>query len=305
MTKRVQEILSWYEAQPKAVRTNLQRILEHGRLGGTGRLVILPVDQGVEHGPDRSFAANPAGYDPLYHFKLAVEAGCSAHAAPLGALEMGAHLYADKIPLILKANGSEGLSKTSDAFSTLFATVDDAVRLGCAAIGYTIYPGSALSPQMYQILRHLIAEARSKGLVSVVWAYPRGSGLPSKEAETAIDIVSYAAHLSCQLGAHIVKVKLPSSHVALEVNQKVYEKYQIPISTLTERVKHVVQCAFNGQRIVIFSGVEAKDEQAVLEEIKAVRDGGGFGSIIGRNSFQRPWDDAVGFLGKVMAIYEK
>jgi class I fructose-bisphosphate aldolase len=271
-------------------------------LGGTGRLVILPVDQGFEHGPARSFAPNPPGYDPRYHFDLAIAAGCNAYAAPLGFLEAGAAEFAGEIPLILKLNNSDSLVGGGDPCPALTGSVDEALRLGCAAIGFTIYPGSGARNEMYGQIRALSEEAKRKGLAVVVWSYPRGGGL-SKEGETAIDVVAYAAQIAAQLGAHLIKVKPPTAHIEQSAAKKVYEKERIPIGTLAERVRHVVQSAFNGRRIVIFSGGEAKETSAIFDEVRAIRDGGGFGSIIGRNSFQRPRDEALKFLGTVMQIY--
>lgn len=302
MTERVREILSWYRSENPGVLANLARLLDHGRLAGTGKLVILPVDQGFEHGPARSFAPNPAAYDPRYHFELAIEAGCNAYAAPLGFLEAGAAEYAGEIPLILKLNNSDTLYTGTDPCPAITASVDDALRLGCAAIGFTIYPGSAARNEMYGQLRALAEEAKRRGLAVVVWSYPRGSGL-SKAGETAVDVVAYAAQIAAQLGAHLIKVKPPTAHIEQEAARKVYEKQRIPIETLADRVRHVVQSAFNGRRIVIFSGGEAKETGAILDEIRAIRDGGGFGSIIGRNSFQRPRREAVDFLHTVMDIY--
>jgi len=302
MQERVREILSWYRHENPGVPAKLARMLNHGKLGGTGKLVILPVDQGFEHGPARSFAPNPAGYAPEYHVKLAIESGCNAYAAPLGFIESVAADYAAEIPLILKINSHEVLYDEKDPMPALTASPRDALRLGCAAIGFTIYPGSANFRAMYEQLRAVTEEAKGYGLAVVVWSYPRGSNL-SKEGETAIDVVAYAAQIAAQMGANLIKVKLPTAHVELAEAQKVYEKYQIPVGTLAERVRHVVQSAFDGKRIVIFSGGPAKDDEAVFDELRAIRDGGGFGSIIGRNSFQRPKAEALVFLSKVMDIY--
>lgn len=303
MQDRIREILSWYSDENPGVRANLARMLNHGRLAGTGKMVILPVDQGFEHGPARSFAPNPAGYDPRYHFELAIEAGCNAYAAPLGFIEGGVSDYAGEIPLILKCNNHDLLNDERDPISAVTASVSDALRLGCSAVGFTIYPGSAERNTMYEQLREIAEEAKSVGLAVVVWSYPRGSSL-GKEGETAIDVVAYAAQIAAQLGANIIKVKLPSEHVELTEAQKVYQKYEIPISTLAERVHHVVQSAFNGRRIVIFSGGTYAEDDKFFTEVRAIRDGGGFGSIIGRNSFQRSKEDALKFLGTVMGIYE-
>jgi class I fructose-bisphosphate aldolase len=302
MTKRVQEILSWYAGDNPGTRTNLARLLNHGKLAGTGRLVILPVDQGFELGPARSFASNPGGYDPRYHFQLAIDAGGNAYAAPLGFLEAGAADFAGEVPLILKLSNHDTLVDEKDPISAQTGSVRDALRLGCVAIGYTIYPGSAQCREMYQQLRELAEEAKAHGLVMVVWSYPRGSSL-SKEGETAIDIVAYAAQIAAQLGAHLIKVKLPSAQIEQAVAKKVYEAQKIPVASAADRVRHVVQSAFDGRRVVIFSGGAKEDDQTFFNDVRAIRDGGGFGSIIGRNSFQRPKADALKFLGTVMKLY--
>jgi len=301
-TDRVREILSWYGSDSPGTLTNLSRMLSAGTLGGTGKMVILPVDQGFEHGPGRSFAKNPAGYDPRYHFQLAIDAGCNAYAAPLGFLEAGAREFAGQIPLILKLNNHDVLYEEKDPEQAITGSVRDALRLGCVGIGYTIYPGSSARIEMYTRLRELGEEAKANGLVLVVWSYPRGSGL-SKEGETGIDVTAYAAHIAAQLGAHIVKVKLPSAHLEQAAAKKVYETEKVPVGTLAERVRHVVQSTFAGRRVVIFSGGPAVGDDQVFDEVRAIRDGGGFGSIIGRNSFQRKNPDALKFLATVMAIY--
>ncbi|MGH7381536.1 MAG: class I fructose-bisphosphate aldolase [Candidatus Methylomirabilales bacterium] len=302
MTKPVREILSWYGSDNPGTLTNLARLLNHGKLAGTGKMVILPVDQGFEHGPARSFAPNPPAYDPRYHFELAIEAGCNAFAAPLGFLEAGAREFAGQVPLILKVNDRDALLEEKDPHQALTGGVSDALRLGCVGIGFTIYPGSAHRIAMYEQIRAIAEEAKRYGLVVVIWSYPRGSGL-SKQGETAIDVCGYAAHIAAQLGAHLVKVKLPSAHIEQEAARKVYEKERIQIGTLADRVRHVVQCTFNGRRIVIFSGGPAEADEALLDETRAIRDGGGFGSIIGRNSFQRRKADALRLLDTVMKIY--
>ncbi len=304
MTPRVKEILSWYGADNVGTLTNLARLLNHGRLGGSGKLVILPVDQGFEHGPARSFALNPPAYDPRYHFELAIAAGCNAYAAPLGFLEAGARDFAGDLPLILKVNDDDVLLAQADPNQALTAGVADALRLGCAAIGFTIYPGSSHQLEMYGQLRAYAETAKRHGLAVVVWAYPRGSGL-SKAGETAIDVAGYAVQIAAQLGAHIIKVKLPTAHLEQAEARKVYEDQKIPIATPAERVRHVLECAFAGRRIVIFSGGAATfDDAALLDEIRAIHAGGGFGSILGRNSFQRTKPEALKMLAAVMDIYQ-
>ena len=279
ITQRVRKILSNYESDCPGTKANLARILMQGRLGGTGKLVILPVDQGFEHGPARSFAKNSPGYDPHYHYQLAVDANLSAYAAPLGPLEAGADTFAGSVPLILKCNSSNSHATSKD--QAVYGTVDDALRLGCSAIGFTIYPGADDQFEMMEEFQELSAEAKSVGLAVVLWSYPRGGNL-SKDGETAIDVTAYAAHLAALLGAHIIKVKPPTAHIEQEDARKVYESEGIPIGTLTERIQHIIQSAFNGRRIVVFSGGAAKDTEGLLNEIREIRDGGGSGSIIGR-----------------------
>jgi fructose-bisphosphate aldolase, class I len=301
LTERVKEILSWYPSDNPGTKSNLARMLMSGTLGGTGKMVILPVDQGFEHGPQRSFAPNPPGYDPEYHVTLAIEAGCNAYAAPLGFLEAVAGKFAGEIPLILKLNNSDSLSKMEPA-SALTASPKDAVRLGCAAVGYTIYPGSAARNVLLEELREVVFQGKELGLPTVVWAYPRGSGI-AKEFEQAVDVVAYGAQISAQMGAHVIKVKPPKESIAQAEAKAVFEKYSLPTKTLADRVRLVVQACFAGHRVVIFSGGEAKDTPAVLEEIRGIKDGGGFGSIMGRNAFQRPKAEAIKLLKDVMAIH--
>ena len=301
ITPKVRKILSWYESDNPGTKANLARILMQGRLGGTGHLVILPVDQGFEHGPARSFAPNPAAYDPHYHFQLALDAGLSAYAAPLGMIEAGAASFAGAIPTILKVNSSNSLASAKDQGIT--GSVGDALRLGCSAIGFTIYPGSDYAFEMMEEIREMAEEAKSVGLAVVIWSYPRGSGI-SKDGETAMDVCAYAAHMAALLGAHIIKVKPPTAFLEQGEAKKVYEKQKIDVSTLSARIAHVVQACFNGRRIVVFSGGAAKDLPGLMEEVKAIRDGGGTGSIIGRNTFQRPREEALAMLDEIIKIYQ-
>jgi class I fructose-bisphosphate aldolase len=301
MSDRVKTILSWYEGENPGVKGNLYRLLMQGRLAGTGKLVILPVDQGYEHGPARSFAKNPAAYDPHYLYQLAIDAGLSGYAAPLGPLEQGADTFAGQVPTILKLNSANSLhSGIGDQAVT--GSVKDALRLGCVGVGFTIYPGSEANYGMMEEFRELSAEAKANGLVSVLWSYPRGGNV-TKEGETALDIVAYAAHMAALLGATIIKVKPPKAGVDLKAAQSSYEN--VPMDSLKDRIAHVMQCCFNGKRLVVFSGGEAKSTDGLLGEIREIRDGGGSGSIVGRNSFQRPRAEALDLLGKIIEIYKQ
>ena len=303
MTGIIKKILNNYESDNPGVKANLAKILMSGKLAGTGKLVILPVDQGFEHGPARSFAKNSLGYDPHYHFKLAINAGLSAFAAPLGMLEAGADTFAGQIPLIMKINSSNSLSREKGApTQAITGSVSEAIRLGCSAVGFTIYPGSDAALDMITEIQEIALEAKDAGLAVVVWSYPRGGDI-SKEGETAIDIVSYAAHMAALVGAHIIKVKPPTSFIELSEAKKVYMSENISIDTLTDRIKHVVQSCFNGRRLVVFSGGNSRDNDSLLKEVKQLYLGGATGSIIGRNSFQRPYDEALDLLSQITNIY--
>ncbi|MCB1592732.1 MAG: class I fructose-bisphosphate aldolase [Alphaproteobacteria bacterium] len=304
LSPEVKRIIDCYENENAGVKGNLVRMLNTGKLAGTGKMVILPVDQGFEHGPARSFSVNPDAYDPHYHFKLAIESGCNAYAAPLGPLQAGADTFAGQIPTILKYNSSNSLySNNQDGNQAITGSIQDALELGCSAVGFTIYPGSDNQFEMMEEVRDMIREAKNFGLASVVWSYARGEGV-TKEGETAVDVIAYAAHMACLLGAHIVKVKLPTDHIMQKEAQKAFEKGNIDVSTQAARVKEVVRSCFNGRRIVVFSGGAAKGEDAVFEDAKDIKAGGGNGSIIGRNSFQRSWKDGVELLDKIMDIYK-
>lgn len=304
ITRKVKTILDNYGSDSPGVKANLARMLMQGRLGGSGKMVILPVDQGFEHGPARSFAVNPDAYDPLYHFQIAIDAGLSAYAAPLGMIEAGADKFAGQIPTILKLNSSNSLARGADAPSqAITGSVAEAVRLGCSGVGFTIYPGSDAAFDMIGQFQEMAAEAKALGLAVVLWSYPRGGGL-SKPGETALDVAAYAAHMAALLGAHIIKVKPPTEHLEQDAAKAVYEKTGVPRAILAERVRHIMQSSFAGRRIVIFSGGAAQDRDGLLEEIRGLRDGGANGSIIGRNTFQRPRQEALALLSEIIGIYK-
>ena len=301
LTKIVRDILGNYEGVNPGVKTKIANILMSGRLAGTGNLLILPVDQGHEHGPVRSFQINESAYDPHYHYKIAIDAGLNAYAAPLGFLEAGSDTFAGQIPTILKLNSSNSLSSNNEQAIT--GSVRDALRLGCSAIGFTIYPGSECQFDMIEEFKDLSKEASSLGLASVLWSYPRGPNL-SKDGETALDVIAYAAHIAALLGAHIIKVKPPSAHIESEDTKKLYEKTNMNINSLSERISHIKRSSFCSKRIVVFSGGTSKSEKELYNEIKQIKNGGGNGSIIGRNTFQRPRTEALNLLSNIINIYK-
>jgi class I fructose-bisphosphate aldolase len=303
VTNIVKKVLGYYGGENPGVKAKICQVLMHGKLAGSGKMVILPVDQGFEHGPDRSFAKNSDAYDPDYHFELAIDAGLSAYAAPLGFLQAGSDKFAGQIPTILKLNSSNSLlSKTTYPDQAFTGSVKDALELGCAGVGLTIYPGSHKSLDMIEEAKEIVKEARMNGLMAVIWSYPRGGDL-TKDGETAIDVCAYAAHIAALLGAHIIKVKPPTDHIENPEAKKVYQTENIKIDTMKDRIAHVVQSCFAGKRLVVFSGGAAKSVTDILDEAQAINAGGGHGSIIGRNSFQRPKADALNLLKSICEIY--
>ena len=301
VTSTTKKIISHYTHENVGVRSNIMRMLCQGKLGGTGRMIILPVDQGFEHGPDRSFAMNPPAYDPNDHHQLAIDGGLSAYAAPLGLLQTSSDSFHGQIPTILKINSSNTLATSLDQAVT--GSIDDALKLGCAAIGFTIYPGSDHNFSLMEEFRELSHEAKANGLAVVLWAYARGPKI-SKQGETAINIISYSAHMSALLGANIIKVKLPSDFIEEDPTKAAYEKNLIKISSLKDRVAHIKKVAFEGKRIVVFSGGDTKDDASLMNEIRAIHHGGGNGSIIGRNCFQRKKEDSIKLLSQILEIYK-
>ncbi|MDX1924554.1 MAG: class I fructose-bisphosphate aldolase, partial [Rickettsiaceae bacterium] len=260
LTENIRDILQQYKSCSPAILSKLARILMNGKLAGTGKLVILPVDQGFEHGPDKSFAKNPESYDPNYHIKLAIDGGVSAYAAPLGFLASCDPIYLAEIPTILKINSGNLLYPKSEAPNqSVNASVKDAIQLGCVAIGLTIYPGSAKSYDMIEEARELVREASSHGIASVIWSYPRGGDI-SKDGETAIDICAYAAHIAALLGAHIIKVKPPTKFVEQAEISKLYDSQNLDFSSLENRIAHVKKSCFAGRRMVVFSGGASKEK---------------------------------------------
>ncbi|UTW59695.1 class I fructose-bisphosphate aldolase [Kordiimonas sp. SCSIO 12603] len=301
VTRTVKNILANYESDNPGTKANLARILCTGKLAGTGKMIILPVDQGFEHGPARSFAPNAPAYDPHYHYQLAIDAGLNAYASTLGMLEAGADTFAGQIPTILKINSSNSWATTKD--QSVNASVDDAIRLGCSAVGFTVYPGSEHALDLFEEFQMIAEEAKAKGLAVVLWSYPRGGDL-SKDGETAMDVGAYAAHIAAELGAHIIKVKLPSAHLEQPEAKKAFEDAGIDLSDQAARVREVMRSSFNGRRVVVFSGGAKKGANSVYDDARAIRDGGGNGSIIGRNTFQRPREEAIAMLNEIIDIYK-
>lgn len=318
ITKQVKKVLDNYEGELPSVKLNLARLFMHGRLAGTGHIMLLAVDQGFEHGPT-TFLKNTLGFDPHYHFSLAKEAGLSGYTAPLSWLRAGVDSYLGAVPMILKMNHSNRLlPKTMDPDQAVIGSVEDAVEMGCVGVGFTLYPGSDSYLEQLEELKEISSCARSFGLFTVVWAYPRGSGLEAaasseplygeKQASScnpqlALDTIAYSAHMACLAGAHIVKVNIPNDFIAREDSKESYKN--VKSEKAEQRVEHIMEASFNSRRAVIFSGGATKTDSKVLDDVLAVKTGGGTGSIIGRNIFQREKNEAIRLIELIARIYEK
>ncbi len=299
----VKKILNNYSFQSPAIRSKLFRILNTGKLSGTGKMIISAVDQGFEHGADRSFLVNSFGYDPEYHYNFAIKNGLNALAGSVGFLETATANCPGMLPLILKINSSNSLMhKDCSPTQAITASVDDAIRLGCDAIGMTIYPGSSQFLNMVTDLAEIIKEAKSKGLAVIIWSYARGEGVSDP---MAVDVISYGAQMACQLGADIVKVKIPNATVEKPEPKKLYAEHGIKFDTISDRIKIVVNSCFSGKRMVIFSGGEAKNDEQMIDDVSGIIGGGGNGSIVGRNIFQRKEVDAQKLVADMINDYSR
>lgn len=303
MINPIYGILSNYRADTAGVRQNLHRLLTHGTLGHTGKLLIYSIDQGFEVGPDQVFGEFSHGYDPWFHFKLACAGKLSALAAPVGIIETSVDQFLGKIPLILKVNSNNNMmaENTQRRYQSITASVDDALRLGCIGIGFTIYPGSEDSYTMFEELAEISREAKAKGLIVMVWAYPKGPDM-TKADETCIDATGYAIHIASLLGAHIIKAKLPSAKIWNPKLEPQFKKNAL--ESLPHRLHHVLRCALSRKRIVLFSGGEKVTDAEFLETIHAIAEAGGGGSVIGRNFFQRTFNDGLSLIENVANIYK-
>jgi class I fructose-bisphosphate aldolase len=268
-------------------RARLHRLLyEFGP--GQGTLMLLPIDQGIEHGP-RDFFPNPASKDPEYQFRLAAEAGYSAIACQIGLATKYYPDYAGRVPLILKVNGKTDVPPSDDALSTCNASVEDAVRLGADAVGYTLYVGSPRQDEDLAQLREVRQDCDRFGMPLVIWAYPRGRDIEKKGGQTTFYAIDYAARLAMEMGADVVKLNMPKIDPEKDVlTPAPYNELDV---TQDEAIRHCVQSA--GRALVVLSGGSKVDDEQVLNQTRQIMEGGGSGVIFGRNVWQRPWDEAV------------
>ncbi len=271
--------------QGKMVR--LHRLLfEHGPANGT--LLLLPIDQGLEHGPV-DFFPNPDSADPEFQFRLAAEGGFSGIAVHIGLAQKYMRKYAGRVPLVLKINGKTTIPSDDEAFSPLTASVEDAVRLGADAIGYTLYVGSPMQGEDLAQLAAVREEAERFGMPLIVWSYPRGEAIEEKGGRDALYAIDYAARVACEMGADIVKLNFPKLETAKSAEQpKPYDSFN---PSLREAVEKIVSSA--GRTLVLFSGGSKLGDDDLLDKATMAMESGATGLIFGRNLWQRDLENAM------------
>ncbi len=268
-------------------RTRLHRLLyKYGPANGT--LLMLPIDQGLEHGP-RDFFPNPAAKDPSFQLRLAKEGGFSGIVFQIGLAEKYMNEYAGQVPLVLKLNGKTEIPSDKQPISPNIATVEDAVRLGADAVGYTLYVGSPLQADDFGQFREVREDAERYGMPIIVWAYPRGEAIDAKGGRDSLYAVDYAARVANELGADIVKVNVPK--IDPEKDAAAPKPYNTLHVSREEAVRMVVESA--GRTLVLFSGGEMQGDEDVIEKARIAMAGGATGVIFGRNVWQRPYDEAL------------
>ncbi len=291
--KTITEQKSLLEVLPPGKRARLRRLLfEFGP--GNGTLMLLPIDQGIEHGP-RDFFPNPASKDPEYQFRLAAEGGYSAIACQIGLAEKYYPDYAGHVPLILKVNGKTDVPPSDDAFSTTNASAEDAVRLGADAVGYTMYLGSPLQGQDLHQLKGVREDCDRYGMPLVIWAYPRGSAIEKKGGRDSFYAIDYAARMAMEMGADVVKLNFPKLNPDNDKDSPA--PYNEGNFSQEEAVQHVVSSA--GRSLVVLSGGSRTDDETVLAHTRAIMDAGGTGVIFGRNVWQREWNEALEIIEQI------
>jgi class I fructose-bisphosphate aldolase len=264
---------------------------------GKGTLLLLPIDHGLEHGPG-DFVPNPPSADPEFQLRLALEGGYSGIAFQVGLAEKYISEYAGRVPLVLKLNGKTSIPSDEEPFSPLNATVEDAVRLGADAVGYTLYVGSPAQDRDLAQFREVRREAERLGMPVIMWAYPRGRYVESKGGKNSLFAIDYASRVACEVGADMVKLNMPK--VDEETMKKSPEPYRSMNISFADAMKRIVASA--GKTLVLISGGDLKDEADLLEKVRVCMEAGATGLIFGRNMWQRKFADALSVTGKIREL---
>ena len=294
--KSITEQKSLLETLPPGKCARLHRLLfEFGP--GNGTLMLLPIDQGIEHGP-RDFFPNPASKDPDYQFRLAAEAGYSAIACQIGMATKYYPDYAGRVPLILKVNGKTDIPPSGEAFSTVNASVEDAVRLGADAVGYTLYVGSPRQDQDLLQLKSVREDCERFGMPLVIWSYPRGDSVAAKGGQNSFYAIDYAARMAMEMGADVVKLNMPK--IDPDKDKDSPAPYHQGGFSQEDAIAHCVESA--GRCLVVLSGGSRIDDDKLLEQTRSIMEAGGSGVIYGRNVWQREWNEAVEIVEQIKEI---
>ncbi|HEX7175038.1 MAG TPA: class I fructose-bisphosphate aldolase [Pyrinomonadaceae bacterium] len=311
----VDRVWAQSDRNPSVLRS-LQSLFDAGRLGGTGYLSILPVDQGIEHSAGASFAPNPAYFDPDNIVKLAIEGGCNAVASTFGVLGAVARKYAHKIPFIVKVNHNELLTYPNKFDQVMFGAVEQARDMGAAAVGATIYFGSEESTRQLSEIAESFAIAHELGMATILWCYLRNPKFKGKEGDmhTAADLTGQANHLGVTIQADIIKQKLPERNGGYNMlnvessygktNPKIYT--ELTSDNPIDLVRYQVANCYMGRCGLINSGGESKGASDMAEAVRTAvinKRGGGMGLISGRKAFQRPMNEGVQLLNAIQDVY--
>ena len=275
-------------------RTRLHRLFyQHGPGNGTG--LFLPIDQGLEHGP-RDFFANPESANPEFQLKLAVDGNYSGIVFQIGIAQKYMNKWAGKIPLIVKLNGKTEIPSDAESYSSCLASVEDAVALGADAVGYTLYVGSPAQGRDFAQWETVRRDAERLGMPTIIWAYPRGEAVEAKGGKESVWAIDYAARVAAEVGADVVKVNFPT----LSPSPGSPKPYDTQKFSPEEGVARVVASA--GKTLVLISGGEKEPDQELLEKARLSFEAGAAGLIFGRNTWQRPYDEALTLMHKLRDI---
>lgn len=311
----VDDVYMQTDRNPRVLK-NLQQLLDHGRLGGTGYISILPVDQGIEHSAGASFAPNPDYFDPENILKLAVEGGCNGVATTFGVLGSVARKYAHKIPFIVKLNHNELMTYPNSYNQIMFGTVDRAFDMGATAVGATIYFGSQESSRQIQEVARAFERAHELGMATILWCYTRNSAFKVDDTDyhSAADLTGQANHLGATIQADIVKQKQPTlngGYKALNMGDSSYGKLdediydELSSDHPIDLTRYQVANGYMGRAGLINSGGSSGDNDFAQVVRTAVinKRAGGMGLITGRKAFQRPMDEGVEILNQIQDVY--
>jgi len=290
LTPRVREVLDWYSSENPGLLTNLSRLLNSGHLAGTGRLSFLAPIEDLLTDPAKKFASNPNSYDPSYHLHLAIEGGLSAYIGSMGSIQAIARDFAGAVPLILNLNSFE------NGKSVVLATTADALRLGCSAVALSFSSDKPIDEDQLNQIRRILASAQQVGLPLVINI--------TGGAKADMDKVAASIQAYSNMGAHIVVASAPTDSFSKDEVKKLYQTKRVRTAKLYDRVKHCLDCALGGKRLVLFQATSSLAHEDLVNEAKEIARGGGFGSMIGLLALQKTKQEAVELFDQMAQCYK-